>query len=40
MYTFQIPSYNWSIAERHWFIVRQRIFFKVIVQNYQAYFIL
>ena len=22
----------------HWFLVRQRILFKVIVQNYQAYF--
>ena len=28
------------LMNRHWFLVRQRILFKVIVQNYQAYFIL
>ena len=26
------------LMNRHWFIVRQRILFKVIVQNHQAYF--
>ena len=25
---------------RHWFLVRQRILFKVIVQNYQAHLFL
>ena len=28
------------LMNRHWFLVRQRILFKVIVQNYQAYFFL
>ena len=28
------------LVNRHWFLVRQRILFKVIVQNYQAYFLL
>ena len=28
------------LMNRHLFLVRQRIFFKVIVQNYQAYFLL
>ena len=26
------------LMNRHWFLVRQWILFKVIVQNYQAYF--
>ena len=25
------------LMNRHWFLVRQRIPFKIIVQNYQAY---
>ena len=27
------------LMNRHWFLVRQRILFKVLVQNYQAYFL-
>ena len=28
------------LMNRHWFLVRQWILFKVIVQNYQTYFLL
>ena len=27
------------LMNRHWFLVRQRILFKVLVQNYHAYFL-
>ena len=39
LYTFQISYIRTDLLmNRHWFLVRQRILFKVIVQNYQAYF--
>ena len=33
------PHITDLLMNRHWFPVRRRIFFKVLVQNYLAYFL-